>query len=146
MGQERASRKATSSPGTRAPRPKLTVCRRRDVLTILLRSVSALDHLMDGLSNEGQANDADPFSSRASPTIKVTGSLGGVVPEPIYRTIAEDLRRQIEAGELRPGQQLLTENELRDYYGASRNTIRDAIKWLVTRGLVETRPGQRSRV
>jgi GntR family transcriptional regulator len=64
------------------------------------------------------------------------------MPEPIYRSIAEDLRRQIETGELRPGQQLRTEIELRDHYNASRNTIRDAIKLLVTRGLVETRPGQ----
>jgi GntR family transcriptional regulator len=64
------------------------------------------------------------------------------MPEPIYRSIAEDLRRQVETGELRPGQQLRTEIELRDHYNASRNTIRDAIKWLITRGLVETRPGQ----
>jgi GntR family transcriptional regulator len=64
------------------------------------------------------------------------------MPEPIYRTIADDLRHQIETGELRPGQQLRTEIELRDHYNASRNTIRDAIKLLVTRGLVETRPGQ----
>ncbi|HYB86616.1 MAG TPA: GntR family transcriptional regulator [Streptosporangiaceae bacterium] len=64
------------------------------------------------------------------------------MPEPIYRQIAEDLRRQIEMGELRPGEQLRTEIELRDHYSASRNTIRDAIKLLVTRGLVETRPGQ----
>lgn len=64
------------------------------------------------------------------------------MPEPIYRQIAEDLRHQIETGELRPGQQLRTEGELQEYYSASRNTIRDAIKLLVTRGLVETRPGQ----
>ena len=38
------------------------------------------------------------------------------MPEPIYRSIAEDLRRQIETGELRPGQQLKTEIELREHY------------------------------
>jgi len=64
------------------------------------------------------------------------------MPEPIYRRIYEDLRRQIENGELRPGAQLRTEIELRDHYEASRNTVRDAIKLLITRGLVETRPGQ----
>ena len=62
--------------------------------------------------------------------------------EPMYRQIAEDLRRQIEDGALRPGAQLRTELELREKYEASRNTVRDAIKWLITRGLVETRPGQ----
>lgn len=62
--------------------------------------------------------------------------------EPMYRQIADDLRRQIDDGELAPGSQLLTELELREKYTASRNTIRDAVKWLITRGLVETRPGQ----
>jgi GntR family transcriptional regulator len=61
---------------------------------------------------------------------------------PMYRQIAEDLREQIEAGGLKPGQQLLTELELREHYGASRNTVRDAIKWLTTLGLVETKAGQ----
>jgi GntR family transcriptional regulator len=60
---------------------------------------------------------------------------------PLYRQIAEDLREQIESGGLRPGQQLRTELELREHYGASRNTVRDAIKWLTNLGLVETRAG-----
>ena len=60
----------------------------------------------------------------------------------MYRQIAEDLRAQIKTGGLEPGQQLRTELELREHYGASRNTVRDAIKWLTTLGLVETRPGQ----
>lgn len=61
---------------------------------------------------------------------------------PMYRQIAEDLRAMIESDELAPGQQLQTEIELREQWGASRNTVRDAIKWLTTLGLVETRPGQ----
>jgi GntR family transcriptional regulator len=60
----------------------------------------------------------------------------------MYRQIAEDLREQIERGDLEPGQQMRTELELRDHYGASRNTVRDAIKWLTNLGLVETKPGQ----
>ena len=62
--------------------------------------------------------------------------------EPMYRQIAEDLRRRIEAGELKRGSQLPTEIDLRELYDTSRNTVRDAIKWLSIRGLVETRPGQ----
>ncbi len=61
---------------------------------------------------------------------------------PMYRQIAEDLREQIESGQLKPGQQLRTEFELREKYAASRNTVRDAIRWLMNLGLVETRPGQ----
>jgi GntR family transcriptional regulator len=62
--------------------------------------------------------------------------------EPMYRLIAQDLLEQIQSGAVRPGGQLPTELELRDKYGASRNTVRDAVKWLATRGLVETKPGQ----
>ena len=62
--------------------------------------------------------------------------------EPMYRQIADDLQHRIESGELAQGTQIPTEIDLREHYEASRNTVRDAIKWLITRGLVETRPGQ----
>jgi GntR family transcriptional regulator len=61
---------------------------------------------------------------------------------PMYRQIAEDLRTQIESGQLEPGGQLPTEKQLCKQYGASRNTVRDAIKWLTSLDLVEPRPGQ----
>jgi GntR family transcriptional regulator len=66
---------------------------------------------------------------------------------PMYRRIAEDLRRRIESGELSPGALLPSEGDLREEYGqdgqsVSRNTVRDAVKLLVARGLIETRPGQ----
>jgi GntR family transcriptional regulator len=63
------------------------------------------------------------------------------MPEPMYRQIADDLQQKIESGKLGHGSQLPTEIELREDYGASRNTVRDAVKWLVARGLVETRQG-----
>src|ERR1700759_384888 len=62
--------------------------------------------------------------------------------QPMYHRIADDLGKRIESGELKRGSQLPTELELRDAYGASRNTIRDAIKRLISQGLVETRQGQ----
>ena len=73
--------------------------------------------------------------------------------EPMYKRVAEDLRGRIESGELAPGSKLPTELELMDEYGEkfgspsgrasiSRNTVRDAIKLLVTRGLVMTRAGK----
>jgi GntR family transcriptional regulator len=69
------------------------------------------------------------------------GGTNRSVAEPLYRQIAEDLRAQIESGALAPGS-MLTEVELQVRYGASRNTVRDAIKWLTGRGLVEARAGQ----
>ncbi len=62
--------------------------------------------------------------------------------QPIYLQIADTLSRRIESGELARGSQLPTELELRGEFGASRNTIRDAIKRLTSQGLVETRQGQ----
>jgi GntR family transcriptional regulator len=62
--------------------------------------------------------------------------------EPMYRRIADDLRGKIDSGEIAQGAQLPTEIELMDEYDASRNTVRDAIKLLTTRGMVEPRPGQ----
>jgi GntR family transcriptional regulator len=60
----------------------------------------------------------------------------------MYRQIAEELRHQIDSGGLAPDGRLPTEIELMEQYNASRNTVRDAIRLLTTRGLVETRPGQ----
>ena len=65
------------------------------------------------------------------------------MPDPMWRTIAEDLRQKIESGELGAGgKPLPTELDLQADYRASRNTVRDAIKWLANRNLVYTRSGQ----
>ena len=76
------------------------------------------------------------------------------MPEPMYKRVAEDLRSKIESAQIAPGSQLPTELELMEEYGErfgdssgrgstiSRNTVRDAIKLLVARGLVVTRPGK----
>jgi GntR family transcriptional regulator len=61
----------------------------------------------------------------------------------MWRDIADDLRRKIEAGELgSDGRALPTESELQKTYDASRNTVREAMRWLSTRGLVEKSSGR----
>ena len=62
--------------------------------------------------------------------------------DPLYQRIANDLRAQIETGQLERRSQLPPEEELGRQFRASRNTIRDAIKFLINLGLVETRAGQ----
>jgi GntR family transcriptional regulator len=63
--------------------------------------------------------------------------------DPMYKQIAEDLRLKIESGELGgKDTPLPSELELRDIYSASRNTVRDAVKLLVARGMIVTKPGQ----
>jgi GntR family transcriptional regulator len=59
--------------------------------------------------------------------------------QPRYQEIADELRRQIESGELPRESQLPTEVELQKKFNASRNTVRDAVKVLVLERLLETR-------
>lgn len=59
-----------------------------------------------------------------------------------YQQVAEELRREIETGKIGYGAPLPSEVELREHYDASRNTIRDAVKLLITLGHVESRKGQ----
>lgn len=75
------------------------------------------------------------------PSVWVVG-MSGTVTEPLYWQIAQELRGQIESGALAPGDQLPSEMDLRSRYRASRNTIRDAVKWLAGRGLVVVHSGQ----
>ena len=62
--------------------------------------------------------------------------------QPKYQRVAADLMRRIEGGEFPAGTRIPNELELIEAYGASRNTIRDAINWLALREFVERRPGQ----
>jgi GntR family transcriptional regulator len=58
---------------------------------------------------------------------------------PRYQEIADELRQQIESGALKRDSQLPTEVELQKKFGASRNTVREAVKLLVLQRLLETR-------
>lgn len=55
---------------------------------------------------------------------------------PKYRAIADDLRQQIETGQLTPGQKLPHTEDLMATYGASKQTIRTAVDVLAQEGLV----------
>jgi GntR family transcriptional regulator len=59
-----------------------------------------------------------------------------------YQQIADDLRSRIERGEYPRGGRLPTEKELMEYYDASRNTIRDAVRLCVNLGLVQPQAGR----
>jgi GntR family transcriptional repressor for pyruvate dehydrogenase complex len=55
---------------------------------------------------------------------------------PLYLQIAEQLREAILEGRLAPGQALPTERELAESFGASRATIREALRALEAQGLI----------
>ncbi|MEY2449062.1 MAG: GntR family transcriptional regulator, partial [Acidimicrobiaceae bacterium] len=62
-----------------------------------------------------------------------------------YREIAEDLRRQLVAGDFRTagdaGRLLPSEAELGEAYAASRVTVRKALELLRDEGLLTSRQG-----
>jgi GntR family transcriptional regulator len=64
------------------------------------------------------------------------------VPEPLYRTVAAELRNEITKGTLAPGDQLPSEPELEERFRVSRNTVRLALAALANEGLVEPRQGR----
>lgn len=58
-----------------------------------------------------------------------------------YQSIADELRRRIEAGEFAAGRLLPSESELSGEFGASRVTVRRALELLREVGLVDSRQG-----
>lgn len=62
-------------------------------------------------------------------------------PIPIYFQLAEQFRERIEAGLLKPGDQLPSERELGEEFGISRMTARQAIMYLVRQGKLVVKPG-----
>ncbi|SMC68880.1 GntR family transcriptional regulator [Lentzea albidocapillata] len=58
-----------------------------------------------------------------------------------YREIADDLRRQIDSGELPPGSKVPGENDLTSRYGVAQLTARHALDVLKTEGLIVAKRG-----
>lgn len=76
------------------------------------------------------------------------GYIGGasatlpLVPiRPAYEQIADQLRRLVISGDLRPGQRLPSENNLAIQFGVGRTTVREALRSLASQKLVATRRG-----
>src|SRR4051812_30049503 len=64
----------------------------------------------------------------------------------VYKQLADILREAIWTGELEPGEQLPSEQELRDAHDVARGTIRQAITLLKNEGLIEVQHGRGSFV
>lgn len=77
--------------------------------------------------------------------IRLAELLRRAMPPPVtpgYRRIVEDVRRQIEAGDLRPGDQLPSMTQLKAQYGVSNTVVRSAMLILQSEGLVEGHQGK----
>ena len=59
----------------------------------------------------------------------------------IYEEITHRLQSLVETGDLKPGDRLPPERQLASLFGVSRNSVREAIKSLEQKGVLESRPG-----
>lgn len=64
-----------------------------------------------------------------------------VQPVRLYQRIVQQVEDAIATGRLKPGQRLPSERELVAQFGASRPTVREALRVLESNGLVRSRPG-----
>lgn len=64
----------------------------------------------------------------------------------VFEQIVKQIERRILTGELRHGDYLGSERELAEQFGASRTAVREALKTLAQRGLVDMRPGRGTMV
>src|SRR5207249_2428815 len=59
----------------------------------------------------------------------------------VYHAIVDQIRELLAEGRVKPGDRLPPERELAERFKASRNSVRDAIRVLEQRGLIESRQG-----
>lgn len=60
----------------------------------------------------------------------------------LFEQIVEQIESRILSGDLKPGDRLAPERELAEQFGVSRTAIREAVKALTLKGLVEVLPGR----
>lgn len=58
-----------------------------------------------------------------------------------YQDVVEQIQEAVIAGTLKPGSQLPAERELKEQFGISRGTLREALRVLEQKGLIEIRTG-----
>jgi GntR family transcriptional regulator, transcriptional repressor for pyruvate dehydrogenase complex len=62
--------------------------------------------------------------------------------ERLYQEIVDQIQQQIVSGALKPGDQIPAERDLAERFGVSRTAVREAIKSLTEKGLIEVFVGR----
>jgi GntR family transcriptional repressor for pyruvate dehydrogenase complex len=62
--------------------------------------------------------------------------------DPLYEKIALHIESLVSSGKLQPGDRLPSERELAEGWGVGRGVVREAVKLLAERGLVNVLPGR----
>lgn len=59
----------------------------------------------------------------------------------VFQDVVDQIQEAIVDGKIRPGQQLPAERELKDQFGVSRGTLREALRVLEQKGLIQIKTG-----
>jgi len=65
-----------------------------------------------------------------------------IAPSRLFERIAEQIERSIVEGHLKPGDRLPAERELAQQFAVSRTAVREAVKSLSEKGLIESQHGR----
>jgi GntR family transcriptional regulator, transcriptional repressor for pyruvate dehydrogenase complex len=65
---------------------------------------------------------------------------------PAYKAVSGVIEQRIVSGELKPGTQMPTEQELAEQFGVNRSTVREAIRQLEQEGLIKRLESKRMQV
>lgn len=75
-----------------------------------------------------------------------TPTFGVIPPRRAANGVIDQVKQQIIAGVLRPGDRLPSEQELASQFGVSRPTVRESLRALTSMSIIETRHGEGSFV
>jgi DNA-binding FadR family transcriptional regulator len=73
-------------------------------------------------------------------------AVNGVAGESLFRQVTDRIARGIVSGELRTGELIPNEDDLRSEISVSRTAYREAVRFLTAKGLIEARPRSGTRV
>jgi DNA-binding FadR family transcriptional regulator len=90
-------------------------------------------------------NDKD-HADRAEAEQRGSPSAGRFSRRSLHGQVAHDIGRRILGGLVKPGELLPCETELSHTLGVSRTALREAIKVLSGKGLIESRPKTGTRI
>lgn len=82
------------------------------------------------------------MTNTGEPSLESLDEIHRTATEPAYAQLASIVRRQIQSGTFRPGDQLPSEAQLCQRYGVSPMTVRRSINLLVDQGIVSTAQGR----
>jgi len=91
----------------------------------------------DGATRDGATGDGDMDSAGVITT-------PGAATTPLWQQVLADLEQRLVSGEI--ADRFPTDRELREHYGVSRHTVRQAVARLTARGIIERERGRGSTV